>query len=120
MDKFYVREYIPGYTGHISKKQGTFGITAGEINRQLILNQKVNELIPDQRLYYTRSQGLFNNLNNDKKKFGFTSREAISWISGPTHDICKQHIPCIIINKNNIRYSISRACSINSSRKYLC
>lgn len=38
MDKYYKKQYIPGYTGHISQKLNTFGISVGEINRQLVLH----------------------------------------------------------------------------------
>jgi len=29
----YDREYLPGYTGHVPKKNEIFGCTAGDINR---------------------------------------------------------------------------------------
>ena len=32
----YKREYLPGYTGHVPKKNNVFGCTAGDINRILI------------------------------------------------------------------------------------
>ena len=37
MDKYFKKQYIPGYTGYIPQKLNTFGISVGEINRQLIL-----------------------------------------------------------------------------------
>ena len=29
----YNKEYLPGYTGHVPKKNEVFGCTAGDINR---------------------------------------------------------------------------------------
>lgn len=93
MDKYYVREYIPGYTGHISKKMGTFGMTAGEINRQLVLNKKVEEGVPAERLYYTNPQLGIMSPDRDHVKYGNRSRCGVSWISGPTDKVFAQHIP---------------------------
>lgn len=95
MDKYYVREYIPGYTGHIPKKMDTFAMTAGEINRQLVLKGQTPEVIPDQRLYYSHTPQAPPKHNGDLDKFGFRSRYGISWISGPTHEVTAQHIPSI-------------------------
>ncbi len=92
MDKFYVREYIPGYTGHIQKKMETFGMTAGEINRQLVLKQQAEERIPRERQYYTRSMSQLET-DGDKEKYGYRSRHGISWIGGPNHQVFPQHIP---------------------------
>jgi hypothetical protein len=36
MEKYFKKEYLPGYTGHVPKKMDIFGLTAGEINRTLI------------------------------------------------------------------------------------
>ena len=94
MEKFYVKEYIPGYTGHIQKKMGTFGMTAGEINRQLVLNQHPEESIPRDRQYYMKSIPQMET-DGDKNKYGYRSRHGISWIAGPTHSVFPQHIPCI-------------------------
>ena len=95
MDKYYIKQYIPGYTGHIQKKMGTFGVTAGEINRQLVLKQTQEEVVPPQRLYYTKSQEDFSISDRDKIKYGYQSRRGISWIAGPTHKVTPQHIPRI-------------------------
>ena len=32
-DIVYRKEYLPGYTGHVPKKNDIFGCTAGDINR---------------------------------------------------------------------------------------
>ncbi len=92
MDKYYVKQYIPGYTGHIQGKMETFGLTAGAINRQLVLKQTVPEVVPKERLYYTLSQSQLAG-NGDKIKYGYRSRYGISWIGGPSHEVGPQHIP---------------------------
>jgi len=33
---FYKKEYLPGYTGHVPKKNDLFGVTAGDANQILI------------------------------------------------------------------------------------
>ena len=33
VDIEYKKEYLPGYTGHVPKKNDIFGCTAGDINR---------------------------------------------------------------------------------------
>ena len=95
MEKYYVKEYIPGYTGHIQKKMGTFAMTAGEINRQLVLKQKPEEAIPQERQYYVRSVPQLD-VGGDRDKYGYRSRHGISWIAGPTHEVYPQHVPCKI------------------------
>jgi len=32
-DIIYKKEYLPGYTGHVPKKNDIYGCTAGDINR---------------------------------------------------------------------------------------
>ena len=93
MDKYYVKQYIPGYTGHIQQKNSTFGITAGEINRQLVLKQCPQEIVPKEHLFYAKSQAELPCSDGDKAKYGYRSRHGISWISGPTHQVSAQHIP---------------------------
>lgn len=96
MEHYYVREYIPGYTGHIPAKMGTFAVTAGRINRQLVINTKTKYTVPLERQYYTRCITHLRG-NGDKDKYGYRSRHGISWIAGPTNNVYAQHIPCIIL-----------------------
>ena len=32
----YVKEYLPGYTGHVPSKNERFGATAGQIKREIL------------------------------------------------------------------------------------
>lgn len=34
--KNFNKEYLPGYTGHVPSKNDHFGMTAGDINRNII------------------------------------------------------------------------------------
>ena len=41
----YDKEYLPGYTGHVPKKNEVFGCTAGDINRLINENNNDQETI---------------------------------------------------------------------------
>jgi hypothetical protein len=36
--RVFNKEYLPGYTGHVPTKNDMFGMTAGDINRQIVVN----------------------------------------------------------------------------------
>ena len=36
--KVFNKEYLPGYTGHVPTKNDHFGMTAGDINRDIVGN----------------------------------------------------------------------------------
>lgn len=42
IDGYYKKEYLPGYTGHVPKKNDVFGMTAGEVNRTIISKDSYN------------------------------------------------------------------------------
>jgi len=94
MERYYVKEYIPGYTGHIPDKMGTFAITTGEVNRQLVMN-KTKE-VPVGRQHYTRCITHLR-ANGDREKYGYRSRYGVSWIAGPTNNVYTQHVPCTLL-----------------------
>lgn len=91
MERYYVRDAIPGYTGHIPKKINSFAMTAGAINDQLLV--KKDDQVPMQRTYFTKSIP-HTMSDGDKAKYGYRSRYAISWIAGPMQKVFPQHIPC--------------------------
>ncbi len=35
--KPFSKEYLPGYTGHVPQKNDMFGMTAGDINRHVVM-----------------------------------------------------------------------------------
>ena len=101
VEKYFTREYLPGYTGHIPKKMESFGVTAGEINRKLVLRQvAVNEKrinIRRKNLYTPDNKMAQRNKSLDHIKYGFKSRNGVNWMGGPTDNLYEQHIPGICI-----------------------
>ena len=91
MDKFFKKQYIPGYTGHIPHKINSFGLTVGQINKQLVLNDVPTEEGIVKRNYY--SDPPIPDKKTDNLKFSNLSRYAVNWISGPTEKVFPQHIP---------------------------
>lgn len=83
----YKKEYLPGYSGHVPRKNDLFGITAGDANRILITRQGADRFFasggqrptnwekPNMR---TMSQGA--NLRADALKYTNWSKNAINWI----------------------------------------
>ena len=90
-----MKDHIPGYTGYIPRKFETFGITSGEVNKQLVLCKKLQEKVKTERTYYSHSS---TRLNKDKDilKYGYKSRYANNWLGGTTFKENPQHIPCIV------------------------
>lgn len=98
MENYFVRECIPGYTGHIRKKKFTAGLTEGEINRRLLLKVP-GESRKTRNNYFTRCESLTRN-TQVKDKYGYHSRHAIGWIGSPTYDLFPQHIPRTLSTAN--------------------
>lgn len=92
MEKYYKKQYIPGYTGHIPHKLNTMGISVGEINRQLVLKTSDPTKSIQKRTFYSpeKPDSLY---EIDKLKYGFNSRYGVNWISGQTNELFPQHIP---------------------------
>jgi hypothetical protein len=103
MDYFMKRQSMPGYTGHIPLKKDTFGITAGEINRQLMLGGDSADSKIYRNNYYNQEKD-FDSLktckHDDCRKFGNRSKYASTWIGGIDQHIYPQHIPGILIKTN--------------------
>lgn len=88
----YVKEYLPGYTGHVPSKNERFGATAGQIKREIledagkhpILLQSEKEMDETGRLY---SSNFVPAVDKNKIVYGNMSRYAKNWINGPNHRI---------------------------------
>ena len=95
MDKKYLkREYLPGYTGYIPQKLNTCGLTVGEINRRLVVNERSDEIPDDaKRNLYNEAPKLPIDTKQDTMKYGAKSRLATTWIGGDTEKIYPQFIP---------------------------
>ena len=50
LGQFYRKEYLPGYTGHVPYKNDIFGMTAGDINKQLIRPHGAEEFIEGRKV----------------------------------------------------------------------
>lgn len=113
MERYYVTDCVPGYTGHIPQKLNTYATSTGRINRELMKGEKTKTTTPQERLYYTKSVPHMIN-DGDKIKYGFRSRYGKSWIMGPTNKVYEQQIPC---NEGD-NCSVSRIRSVSYGRKY--
>ena len=96
MERFYRKEYMPGYTGYIAQKLNTFGITVGEINRQLVQKTSDPSKSIQKRLFYSPDKPP-SHPEVDKLKYSFKSRKEDNWICGQTSTLFPQHIPGLII-----------------------
>lgn len=83
------KEYLPGYTGHVSQKQNIIGCTEGEIGRQL--SQKsfkyTNADLEEQHIVPPNCEETM------RQTMGNNSRKQPTWIGGHTQDLKPQHIP---------------------------
>ena len=97
----YSKNYLPGYTGHVPKKNDVYGCTAGDINK-IITRQghkpsnydvdiAVGKPTFAQRDFYSQPPGVDN--ANDAIQYGNHSRLGDNWLGGPNQNIKAQHIP---------------------------
>jgi hypothetical protein len=96
--RVFNKEYLPGYTGHVPTKNDLFGMTAGDINRHIVVNGGiVSYPVPQGSTYahrFYRPPGAATPSNKPNTDiYGNWSKYARNWIAGPTHEVCKQHVP---------------------------
>lgn len=95
------KEYLPGYTGHVPKKNEVYGCTAGDINKIIIgASQKPSNYDIDvavgkpsyaTREFYRAPPAVDNSA--EEVIVGNKSRKGDNWLGGPTNNIKAQHIP---------------------------
>jgi hypothetical protein len=101
-DIIYKKEYLPGYTGHVPKKNDIFGCTAGDINRIITgTGYKPSNFDVDiavgrnpayaQRTFYSKPP--LKDEGGQHVQFGNYSKYGNNWIGGPTNNLKAQHIP---------------------------
>ena len=97
----YRKEYLPGYTGHVPKKNEVYGCTAGDINK-IITKQGYKPSNYDvdiavgkptfaQRDFYSNPPG--QDEMNKQMAYGNHSKFGDNWLGGPTTNIKAQHVP---------------------------
>ena len=94
-DIVFKKEYLPGYTGHVPKKNDIFGCTAGDINRILTRqaykssNYDVDiaqqPVMHAQRTFYSKPPE--KDAFNQKVQYGNFSKHGDNWIGGPTANL---------------------------------
>ena len=96
MERFYKREYLPGYCGYAPQRFNTQGISIGKFNKQYVLGEPTIGIgeIPEHKLYSNPPSPL---LQLDSLKFSNQSRKAVNWIAGPTDRTFPQYIPGSLI-----------------------
>ena len=97
----YKKNYLPGYTGHVPKKNEIFGCTAGDINKIIThTGEKPSKYDVDVAIskpYYEQNDYLVNPPAKDAAtealQFGNNSMAGQNWIGGPNSNVKAQHIP---------------------------
>lgn len=96
----YKKLYLPGYSGHVPRKNDLFGVTAGDANHILIKKRGADNFFSsggqrpvdwDKKPIRNMSHGP--NLKADAVKYTNWSKNAVNWICGPKHEIRTQHVP---------------------------
>ena len=97
----YDKNYLPGYTGHVPKKNEIYGCTAGDINN-LLTNTKTKPSTHNVDIAVCKPQFEKTDFHvdppakdefNDEIKYTNNSIQGKNWIGGPSQNIKAQHIP---------------------------
>lgn len=85
----WVREYLPGYTGHVPTKNDFCGKTAGSINREICIAGGIQDEIYASEMQRHKANKMTLPVQKDINMdvFGTKSRHAGNWMNGPTHEI---------------------------------
>lgn len=97
----YRKEYLPGYTGFVPKKNDIYGCTAGDINK-IIMGQGEKpsnydvDVAVGKPSFATRE--FYSNAppKNDAGQdvvYSNNSKKGDNWLGGPTQNLKAQHIP---------------------------
>ena len=97
----YKKEYLPGYTGHVPKKNEVYGCTAGDINKIITktaykpsnhdVDINVGQPSYAQRNFYVEAPP--QDKDNQNLIFTNMSKKGHNWPGGPTANVKAQHIP---------------------------
>lgn len=97
----YTKEYLPGYTGHVPKKNDVYGCTAGDINKIITQtgykpsNYDVDIAVGKpsfaKREFYSAAPAT--DKFNEALQYGNHSKHGDNWLGGPNANVKAQHIP---------------------------
>ena len=97
----YTKEYLPGYTGHVPKKNDVYGCTAGDINKIITqtgykpsnydVDIAVGKPAFAKREFYSNAPPT--DKFNEALQYGNFSKHGDNWLGGPTNNVKAQHIP---------------------------
>ena len=101
LDQPYRKEYLPGYTGFVPKKNDIYGCTAGDINRIIRgegdkpSNYEVDVAVGKPgfatREFYSKPPA--KNEEGNELLYTNKSKKGDNWLGGPTQNLKAQHIP---------------------------
>ena len=97
----YKKEYLPGYTGHVPKKNDIYGCTAGDINKIIAktsdkpsnydVDVSVGKPSFATREFYSSPPAT--DKEGEAVQYGNNSKLGSNWLGGPTSNLKAQHIP---------------------------
>ena len=119
---------MPGYTGHVPLKNDLFGKSAGTINREICesggIEDNLTRLTLKESILGTNNNSLPPSAKMNKDVFGNWSRYSKNWISGPTDQIRRQHVPGYtghvrgMVNKGQFSQSYARVTANLFAKKH--
>ena len=99
LDQPYRKEYLPGYTGFVPKKNDIYGCTAGDINRIIRgegdkpSNYEVDVAVGKPgfatREFYSKPPA--KNEEGNELLYTNKSKKGDNWLGGPTQNLKAQH-----------------------------
>lgn len=124
--RFWSRDYLPGYTGHVPMKNEVFGKTAGVINREICesggIEINMGRIALKQSMMGQVDLPARAKMNADV--YGNSSKNAENWISGPTHMMRRQQVPGYtghvrgMVNKDSMSKSYARVTAALFSKQH--
>lgn len=95
------KEYLPGYTGFVPKKNDIYGCTAGDINKIIMgagdkpSNYDVDVAVGKPsfatRSFYSKPPA--KDTKGEEIQYSNNSKKGDNWLGGPTQNLKAQHIP---------------------------
>lgn len=124
--RFWSREYLPGYTGHVPQKNELFGKTAGTINREIMESGGIESNMGRMALKQSMNGhiDLPSCAKMNKDVYGTKSKNSANWVCGPTHMKRRQEVPGYtghvrgMVNKDSMSKSYARVTATLFSKQH--